>query len=96
MYGENAHKYDIEKLYDELKTSRRGLSEKAHIIVDTLYRDHDRIYLLPFDPSRRMMTSRNKCNDGIYAFTKGASKETVLALEPTENLESSEEAGYDA
>jgi hypothetical protein len=44
----------------------------------------------------RMMTSINKYNGGIYAFTKGASKKTVLTLEPTENLRASEEAGYDA
>jgi potassium/sodium efflux P-type ATPase len=62
---------------DPTEASLLVVAEKAHISVDDLLTKNERVFVLPFDPARKRMTSINKYNGKLYAFTKGAPKETL-------------------
>lgn len=45
---------------------------KAGIVREEAEREHPRLAEIPFDSDRKMMTTFNKIEDGVWSFTKGA------------------------
>lgn len=80
---------------DPTETSIIAAAIKNHIDIDQLHHDYPRIYELPFDSDRKLMSVVVKINEKLVVITKGACDELMkrchqgdvdLAIQITEEL----------